>query len=297
MSKSAFQHFLDAITRSGIFLSLGASLTTYMSTLILNLKFDLGLFLASFLITFSIYNFNRKTDEKEDFISYPERFSFVVKYSKYLFGGALISCILAILIALSRGIETAIVLIIPLAIATLYGVSWVPKSLNKKVKFRRFKEIPIFKDLLVALGWFAIPFLTVYYWSGSITIATWLIALFIFIRIYIGATVFDVRDIIGDKLTGIKTLPVLIGEKKTMFFLAILNTLSLFFFLYITLQGLLPPFMNVINIGVSLYGYLFLYLAIIKINKKFLCDVIVDGEYSLLGLLAFLGVTFYLLIS
>lgn len=293
MPKSVFQRFLDTLTRSGIFLSIGASLTTYMSTLILNLKFDLGLFLMSFLITFSIYNFNRKTDEKEDFISYPERFSFVVKYSKFLIIGAFISCISAILIAFTKSIETVIVLIIPLVIATLYGVSWVPKTLNKKIKFRRFKEVPILKDMLVALGWFAIPFLPAYYWFSTITIVTWLIALFIFIRIYIGATIFDIRDVIGDKLTGIKTLPVLIGEKKTLFLLAILNTLSLFSFFYITMQGLLPSFMNVINIGVSLYGYLFLYLATLKINKKFLCDVVVDGEYILLGLLAFFGVTFF----
>jgi len=294
MPKSILRQFIEIITRSGIFLSFGAALTTYMSTLLLNLKFDLGIFLASFFITFSIYNFNRKTDEKEDFISYPERFSFVVKHSRYLFIGALISCIFAVLIAFNRSIETAAILISPLIIATLYGVAWVPKPLNEKVKFRRLKEIPILKDFFVALGWFAIPFLATYYWFESITISTWLVASFIFIRIYIGAVIFDVRDVTGDKMTGIKTLPVLIGEKRTILLLTLLNTASLFLFLFITYQGLLPSFMNIINIGISLYGYMFLYLsASHMVNKKFLCDVIVDGEYIMAGLLALIGVMFF----
>ena len=290
MAKSILNRFIEAITRSGIFLSLGATSMTYMSTLLLNLKFDLGLFLISFLITFAIYNFNRKTDEKEDFINYPERFSFVVKYSKFLFTGAVISCILAFLLAFTRNINTVAFLLVPLIMATLYGVNWVPKNLKKKIKFRRLKEIPILKDFVVAIGWFAIPFFTASYWSSVITLTTWLAGLFILIRIYIGATIFDVRDILGDKLTRVKTLPVLIGEKKTILFLALFNTASLILFLILTSQGFLPDFMNIINIGISLYGYLFLYLsASHMVSKKFLCDVIVDGEYIIAGLLALIG--------
>lgn len=294
MTKSTLHKFIEAITRSGIFLSLGAVLMALMSALLLNLKFDLGLFLISFLITFAIYNFNRKTDEKEDFISYPERFSFVVKHSKILFTGAVVSCVLAFSLAFTRNIDTVVFLSIPLIMAILYGVNWVPKNLRKKIKFQRLKEIPVLKDLVVAFGWFAIPFLSVSYWSSSITIATWLIALFILIRIYIGATIFDVRDVLGDKLTGIKTLPVLIGEKRTILFLTLFNTASLFLFLFITSQDLLPNFMNVINIGISLYGYLFLYLsASHMVGKKFLCDVIVNGEYIIAGLLALIGIMFF----
>lgn len=282
----------DSVVYSGLFISLGAVLTTYMSAMLSNVRFDLGLFSIAFLNTFSIYNFNRKTDEKEDSISHPRRFTYFAKHARYLFVGVVISYLLAVAISMTRNFETTIILVVPLILVIFYGANWIPSSLSGPRKLHRLKQIPIVKDLLVAFGWSLIPFLVASYWSFPISLTTWLTALFIFGRIFIGAVVFDIRDTVGDKATGITTLPLLIGTKRTILSLAFVNSLSAVLFFYATFQGLLPQFMNWINVGVTLYGYVFLYLAATRFDKKLLCDVIVDGEYILLGLLALGAVSF-----
>ena len=48
------------------------------------------------LVSFSVYNLNRKTDEKEDEINHNERFSFTKKFEKHLFYAALVSYVVAL---------------------------------------------------------------------------------------------------------------------------------------------------------------------------------------------------------
>ena len=93
---------------------------------------------------------------------------------------------------------------------------FIPLVLAKIIKVRKLKEIPGSKTLFVALAW---SFITVLFPAldsnafSSENLAVFLvITLFVFIR----TMLFDVFDVQGDMIAGKETLPVCIGEEKTI---------------------------------------------------------------------------------
>ena len=134
-----------------------------------------------FLVTFSIYNINRKTDEKEDSINHSKRYAFTKKYDTFLFTSALLAYILALTLASFQGIKAALVTAIPLLSGTLYSIIWIPKEF----KYRRLKEIPVVKNLMVAIAWALTPtFLPIHFASNRTSVGTLITVYFFFISIY-----------------------------------------------------------------------------------------------------------------
>ena len=80
----------------------------------------------------------------------------------------------------------------------------------------RLKDLPYLKSLLapaviaiVLVPWPALE-------SGNgLQQKVWLVFFWIFLILTINALVFDYRDIAGDRLTGTKTIPVLLGHRRT----------------------------------------------------------------------------------
>ena len=167
----------------------------------------------------------------------------------------------------------------------LYGVKWIPASISK---YRRLKEIMGVKNIMIALAWALMAtFLPLVYFHLDITITTLAIFVFIFIRWIINPVFFDFKDIKGDKIMGVITLPVFFGVRRTLILLAILNTLLGIFTLISTLKGWLPPLAHLVNLS-TIYCYCYLY-SYNKMEIKFLSNVIVDGEFIVIGFLALLG--------
>jgi 4-hydroxybenzoate polyprenyltransferase len=80
----------------------------------------------------------------------------------------------------------------------------------------RLKDLPYLKSLLapVAIAVVLVPWPALE--SGNVSRQKeWLVFWWIFLILTINALVFDYRDIIGDRFTGTKTIPVLLGHRRT----------------------------------------------------------------------------------
>jgi 4-hydroxybenzoate polyprenyltransferase len=290
MTKS-IKSFLILLAYSNILLAIGASLAAFTACVILNFfgpNFSFIPLLIIFLITFSIYNFNRKTDLKEDKINHPERVNFIKKHEKILFVLSVLSYALALSFSLVRNIETFLISILPLVIMTLYSIKWTPESIKRKLKFSRLKEIPIIKNTVVSMTWAAMIFVLIFYLSLPITIATWVAFFLLFLRFFINTVMFDVRDTVGDRIFNIRTLPAAFGFIKTKYILYGINLFIILFLLAAAFLNLASPVaLHLVNLS-NLYS-LWYISRIDKNDKKFLADVIVDGEYFVIGLLALIA--------
>jgi 4-hydroxybenzoate polyprenyltransferase len=271
---------------TNILLALGAALAAYASFILLQIPVDFVPILIIFLITFSIYSLNRIIEFEDDRINHPSRSDFTEEHMDWLIAFSLIAYIIAIIFSVLRNLETFLISLLPMIIMLLYSIKWTPRTVRDK--FGRLKDLLLIKNMAVSLTWAAMIFVIIFYTSSSITLSTLTVFLFLFIRFLINVIVFDVRDIKGDKIYNVTTIPVYLGLYKTKILLYILNTILGLFLIASVFLGWLPPSAHVINIS-TLYGYFYIY-RIGKNNIRFLCDVIVDGEYFVIGFLAFVSV-------
>lgn len=100
---------------------------------------------------------------------------------------------------------------------SLYGSHIFPHSLQSLFKVKGLKEIPGSKTFLVALAWSLVvvilPCWPVLSERGGVLLVLGLLMLGV---IYVRNALFDVFDVQGDKMVGKETLPVCIGERRTL---------------------------------------------------------------------------------
>ncbi|NJD78617.1 MAG: hypothetical protein FIB08_16235 [Candidatus Methanoperedens sp.] len=103
--------------------------------------------------------------------------------------------------------------------------------------------------------------------------------LFFFLRVFIGSIASDVRDIDGDRKSGIKTIPVVLGLYKTQILLLLLNSTLLLWLAISYLLGFFRSFLSILVFFIF-YGYLYIIIFCrkkLKIGKSM--DLIIDGEW------------------
>lgn len=235
-------------------------------------------------MTFAVYNINRMTDEEEDSISHSERYAFTQKYGTFLLSSALLGYLLAILLAMSKGVDTALVSLIPLFCGILYSVKWAPKGF----KYRRLKEIPFAKNIVIAFAWATTMTILPCTISNVVTIRTWITYIFLFVSVFVNCIVFDMRDAEGDAISGIKTIPAVIGLEKTEKLLIQLNLLVGLLIFVLTLRNLLPTITYWLCLA-TIYTHLYVVSFVKGGNAGFLCDVIADGQPMATGILVYTG--------
>ena len=150
--QSIFQASIHFIVYSSLYLSVAGAAMVYISCLLQGLPFDPVAAVIVMLGTFAIYNLNRKTDEDEDAINHTERYVFTENYGSILFCSAVGTYALALCFSALQGFGSLLIAVVPLAAGIVYSVPLFPARFG----FRRLKEIPVMKSLVVAFSW-AVP--------------------------------------------------------------------------------------------------------------------------------------------
>jgi 4-hydroxybenzoate polyprenyltransferase len=235
--------------------------------------------LIMFLTTFSVYNMNRKTDESEDAINHAERFAFTQKYAKHLMAAAAIAYLLAFAIAGVSGIFTVAVASIPLVSGIFYSVAVLPTGF----RYRRLKDIPCVKNLLVGVAWATpIALLSPLCIGAPVGVMTAVVWFFFFLLTVINTIVCDMRDVDGDIAAGVKTLPSIVGVGRTRLLLSAAN-LGGGAAVLVSCAGHLSPAAIVAIACIVAYvqGYIILFDR--NARNKVVYDLVADGQYFLLA--------------
>jgi len=278
---------LEYIIHSSLFVGFIGVSMILTTTLLFNLPISWILIFILFLTSFSIYSINRIVEIEEDAISHTTRANFVKTHYQHLKIASILAYITAMLLGFYKNLATGFFVLIPLIIVILYSVRWVPKKVSLKIS--RLKEIFIIKNVIVAFTWaFGVTLLPFIFFNIEIQIFPALFVFtFIFLKVLINTITFDVRDIKGDKLHKTKTIPIKLGIKKTKKLLSFINLLSFLVILIPSIMGFLPSIAYFVSL-VCIYTQLYIYY-IGKRDIKFLTDVMADGEYIIIGLLALIG--------
>ena len=238
----------------------------------MNIDVNWTFLLMIFLVTFAIYSMDRNSETKLDKINHPERQNFISSRRKYFLYISIASYATAMIMASTT--ELRILLLLPLMFFTAY-------------RYAGLKKIFLAKNITVAVAWATtITFLAA---SGAPLIPFAILGAFFsffFLRTFAAAIAYDIKDIKGDSLFAITTLPVKIGVEKTKKVLYIMNVITSCLAVY---YAFVFSSISILFIGM-IAGYSILYVYRMgKTDIKFISDYLIHGEFILMGFLAYLG--------
>lgn len=278
----------NTILYSSLYLCIAAISMVYLSSVLQDIPVSLAASLIMFLVTFSVYNLNRKTDENEDAINHSRRYAFTKKYEKGLMGLSFAAYVLAFLIAGMSGIVAVVITAIPLVNGILYSIPFLPS----RFRYHRLKDIPFVKNIIVGLAWAVpvalLPVACTGFPAGRMTMV---VGLFFFLLSFVNSTVFDIRDVKGDADSGVQTIPVILGIPWTRILLSVMNLAGIGIILALS-NGCISIVETAIIVGIAIYiqGYIVLFNGA-EFNRV-MYDLLADGQYLLLGGVMYLSTVF-----
>jgi 4-hydroxy-3-methylbut-2-enyl diphosphate reductase len=169
----------------------------------------------------------------------------------------------------------------------IYSIPIVPIRLRHLWRYSKIKDVPGSKTLSVALAWGVLisllPLLEPTSMGWPVAILSFL---YVFSIVYVRSALFDIFQVQGDLIVGVETLPIVLGEKRT---LLLLKWIILFGALVLAsgaFTGLAGPFSYLL-----LLVFLSLRLCLLIYQKRWLypgtrLEAMVEGNFFLAGLLA-----------
>ena len=269
----------DFLVFSSLLLSFECVAMAFVSCFIQEVPWNAMIAVIPFFAAFSIYNLNRKTDEDEDAINRQDRFAFTKRYERGLYYGAILSLVICLVISASCGIMALLATSAPFLLGMLYSFRWLPKPLG----YRRLKEIPAVKNIIVGLAWgIPLSLLPVFVNKGTPGARTAIMFLLFFMWGFMASLIPDIRDRTGDARAGVRTIPVIYGQEQTKLLLrGVLLVLGVPAVVYSLL--FLPPFTTLLIVAANVYSHGCVYLLDRAHTIDFVADALSDGQYIFLA--------------
>lgn len=253
---------------SSLFIGGTGFFKTFFGYILLGMQPAIDVCMAVFLISFSVYTLDKVADLDKDVTNMPERLRFLKGRKNLAVSYSIGAYLLSILLILADRPISVLVVLIPLIANAAYGTRLIPG-------LPRLKDIPVMKNLVVALSWALVTILIPAMHLDTCTSMIVAIGVyFMLVKTFIDTVLYDVRDLKGDRENGVKTLPVLIGTKKTAILLLALNSTLLLTLLLIDSTA------RWLVLALTIYGYAYI-LYFRERRNPLLLDFYVEGEWML----------------
>lgn len=231
------------------------------------------------LVTFAVYNANNLTDLDEDAVNSPRCAAFVERHSAALAVICAVAATLALALAAIAGGPLAVaVVLVPVVTGVVYSVP---------IAGRRLKDVFAVNTILVAGAWaVTVTYLPVAVSDVAVPLVhTIPVLAILFLRTVISVEVFNVRDVAGDRASGVSTLPATLGMDATKHVLIFVDGVALA--IAVGAVDVLPPLALVAIFPVTLVS-MALSAVLDRSRGRRLFPLAKDGEYVALGVFALL---------
>ncbi len=234
---------LNYFFRNKLHLSLLSSLGAASWSVYFNIPVNGWAILSVSLLTFSIYQDNRLTDDVEDATNDPEGLKNALKNEALItYVTFYLVSFASLLIAFQFGQSAFLATALIIFIGFLYNHKCFPAFLSRRLNgARRLKDLYIIKNLTPPLDWAtALVFLPLFFEGQSLSLKAWICWGYVFVCAFFIEVMWDIRDRQGDQLSGIKTIANTSSLLHTKEFLIITSLISGLFLSYCTFIKILP---------------------------------------------------------
>lgn len=183
--------------------------------------------LFAFAEVFFVYCLDRVTDAEKDAVNMPRHAAFMQQHGTLLLAASTLLYAGSLWVAAHHNIATFAFLVGPVSFGMIYSLLDT-------------KTVLLLKNFTVASSFGTIPLLVGSYFHQLLLPELGFLAIFTMAVYIISSTIFDIKDIEGDRQEGVKTLPNTYGIAFTKHFnISIITTASLLLVTLIAL-GILP---------------------------------------------------------
>jgi len=232
---------------------------------------------------------NRLLDKGASTYNDPERASFYRKYRSLLILSGVVAIAGALLLSTLLGLPALLATAGLSLVGTIYSLPIVPLRKRHLWRYSKIKDIPGSKTFAQAFAWGAVMALLPLLgtprgpWTGEVVSF-----LFVFSVVYVRSAFFDIFQVQGDLIVGAETLPITLGEKRTLWLLKWVILVGSILLAVAPLIGWAGPFAYPL-----LLCYLTLTLCILAYERRALypgtrSEAFVEANLFLSGFLALL---------
>jgi len=215
--EQAWRRIIFSIQRllllTNIYVSLGAGCLCYACAKLQGIEIFFPHVFISILYVQSMHILNNLTGNKADLYNDPVRASFYSKNKLFLAILSLVAGGVGLITAYTMGLMPFLFLLVMSIMGLSYNLKLIPDYF-RGVKYRRIRDIPGSKTILIALAWGIVtslfPFLSV---SGKIGAGSALVFIWSICIVFARTAFFDILDMQGDRIVGKETIAILLGEK------------------------------------------------------------------------------------
>ncbi|SDG10292.1 4-hydroxybenzoate polyprenyltransferase [Methanolobus vulcani] len=203
------------LLKSSVLVSFSGALRIHIAFLLLHIQSVFLNCLAGGLIIYAVYTLDRALDSEEDLANRPElkgaskKTALIISLICFLAGAAILTVNGLIFFAF-----------LPLVTGYLYSKGAKIGKFNLKLKGGLGM-----KNIVVGTTWGAFIAGIAGIYAADL-LAPAIVFLYFGLKLFVNSAIYDFKDIKGDTLAGIKTLPVVLGQKKAKIMLFSLHILS-----------------------------------------------------------------------
>jgi (E)-4-hydroxy-3-methyl-but-2-enyl pyrophosphate reductase len=245
--------------------------------------------LLAFLYIFAMHVFNHFLDKGASAYSEPDRSAFLKTHRVLLNMSGITALAMALALSYTVGMIAFLALIGLSVLGIIYSVPVVPKRMRNRSRYIKIKDIPGSRSLSEALAWTAVITLLPVIETRSVNVpAAILTGLVVFTWSYARAIFFSLLQVQGDLMVGTETLPITLGERRTLILLRIILLITAVILLVGPILGTVGMFCYLMLIPLCT-----LRLSLLAYERQWLppgipLEALVESNFLLTGLLALL---------
>ncbi len=270
---------------TNIMVAMGAGSLCFACARLQGIDFFYPQILIAALYVQSMHILNHLMGRQSDRFNDPERSAFYIRYRLLLSILAIAAGTAGLLTAYGMGRTPFLILLVMSMLGFSYNLKLIPDWFPKQPKYRRIKDIPGSKTILIAVAWGIVSaiFPSFEKMGGldlSVLLTFFWATLFVFVR----TAFFDVLDMQGDRIVGKETLPILMGEKRTLRVLKHFLLISAAILVLASASGIFNL------LGFALAACPLLMLCVILANEKELMlpgihlEFLIESHFILVGI-------------
>jgi (E)-4-hydroxy-3-methyl-but-2-enyl pyrophosphate reductase len=243
--------------------------------------------LLAFLYIYAMHVFNRFLDKGASAYNDPDRASFLKTHRILLNCTGIAALGMALGLSYTVGVITFLSLTGLSVLGIIYSVPLVPEQIRDRSPYSKIKDIPGSRSLSEALAWTAvITVLPVLEIGGVDVSAAIMTGLVIFMCSYARAIFFSLLQVQGDLMVGTETLPITLGERRTLILLRIIFLITAVILLVGPTLGMAGGFCYLMLIPLGT-----LWLSLLAYERQWIppgtaLEALVESNFLLSGLLA-----------
>jgi len=180
-------------------------------------KTDLVFPLMAALYIYAMHVFNRFLDKGAASYNDPDRAAFQKQHKNLLILMGSIAMGITLILSLITGFGTFMALVGLSLLGVVYSIPLIPEGAGNRYRFVKIKDIPGSRSLSEALAWVAVMvLLPLFAGSPGPVLSVAVAAIMVFSFSYARAVLFSLFQLQGDLMVGTETLPITLGEKRTL---------------------------------------------------------------------------------